>query len=262
MTPGERFGAYRRVLLMTTTPLAALGLWEVAARLGVVDSRFFPPPLAILAAAWHMVTTPELVGPLLDNLAVTARRVGLGYGVGVLAGLVVGWAMGLSGRVRDALSAIVYGTYPTPKIAVFPLLIVLFGLGEQSKIAMIALGTFYMVCINTINGIVYSNGIYAEVARAFSLPWHVQQFRITLPAALPSVVAGLKLGFGQALILVISVEFVGSSDGLGYYIWNSWQVLDIIGMFVGLAIVAVVGGLTVVVGDYAERKLMPWSQQA
>lgn len=252
----------RKLLALTVfTPVALLLLWEISSRTGVLDARFFPPPSTVLAEAGRRFQNVELLQPLLNNTAITGRRVGIGFALGGALGMLVGIAMGLSVHVRAALRALVYGTYPTPKLAIFPLLIVLLGLGESSKIAMIALGTFYMVCINTVSGIVHASEMYHEVGRAFKIPPMVQLRRIVLPSAMPSIIAGIKLGIGQALILVISVEFVASADGLGYFIWNSWQVLDITGMFMGLTIVAVAGAAIVMGGERAEKRVLHWTHR-
>jgi ABC-type nitrate/sulfonate/bicarbonate transport system permease component len=117
-----------------------------------------------------------------------------------------------------------------------------------------------MTCINSLSGVQYANPIYHDVAKAFRIPAATRWFRIIIPSALPAIVTGLKLGIGQALILVVSAEFVSSNNGLGYFIWNSWQVLDISRMFMGLVIVSVIGGIAVIGGNALERFLIPWAK--
>jgi NitT/TauT family transport system permease protein len=166
--------------------------------------------------------------------------------------------MGLSTTVRFCLGPLVTATFPTPKLAIFPLLIVIFGLGDASKIALITLGVFYMTCLSTVSGVLYSNPLHRDVARAFRIPAWTRWSRIVVPAALPSIVTGLKLGLGQALILVVSAEFVAAQEGLGHFIWDSWQVLDVSRMFMGLFVVAITGGGAVLLGEMMERRLTPW----
>src|SRR5690606_8869023 len=151
--------------------------------------------------------------------------------------------MGLVPVVRYALNAIITAIYPLPKLALFPLMIIFFGIGNASMIALVTLGVFFMVCINTVGGVTYSPPIYRDVAQAFQLPRMTRLLRVTIPAAIPSVISGMRLGFGQALIIVVSTEFVSSQNGIGYIIWNSWQVLNVSAMFVGLTIVGLVGWL-------------------
>lgn len=174
-------------------------------------------------------------------------------------GVVTGVTMGLSTNVRYALGPLVNATFPTPKLAIFPLLIVIFGLGDPSKIALITLGVFYMTCLSTLSGVLYSNPLHGDVAQAFKMPAWTRWSRVVVPAALPQIVTGLKLGLGQALILVVSAEFVAAQQGLGQFIWDSWQVLDVSRSFVGLIVVALTGGAAVLIDETVERKLIPWS---
>ena len=198
---------------------------------------------------------PYQRGRLLADIGVTYERLAIGYVMGALIGVVAGITMGLSATMRFCLGPLVSATFPTPKLAIFPLLIVIFGIGDPSKIALVALGVFYMVCIS---GVLYSNPLHRDVATAFKIPAWVTWTRIVVPSALPSIITGLKLGLGQALILVVSAEFVSADNGLGHFIWDSWQVLDIPRMFVGLVIVALTGGGAVLLGEALERRLTPW----
>src|ERR1019366_4702994 len=142
-------------------------------------------------------------------------------------------------------------------LAIFPLLIVIFGLDDPSKIVLVAIGVFYMTCLTTLSGVLYSNPLHRDVARAFRIPAWTRWFRIVLPAAMPSIVTGLKLGLGQALILVVSAEIVAAQEGLGHFIWDSWQVLNVSRMFIGLIVVALTGGAAVLFGEILERRLVP-----
>jgi NitT/TauT family transport system permease protein len=146
-----------------------------------------------------------------------------------------------------------------PKLAVFPLFIVIFGLGDASKIALVALGVFFMTCMSTLSGVLASNPIHQDVAKAFRFPAWTRWTRVVIPGALPAIVTGLKLGLGQALIVVVSTEMISGDDGMGHFIWESWQVLDIPRMFLGLVIVALSGGAAMLFGDFLERTLTPWA---
>jgi ABC-type nitrate/sulfonate/bicarbonate transport system permease component len=250
----------RRLGFSIGFPLLLLALWEAAASAALIDVRFFPPPTRIVATALNTLETPTERTIVGSHLLATMSRLGIGYVLGAVLGIVVGVTMAVYLPLRASLGPIIYATFPTPKLAIFPLLIIIFGLGDASKAALVTLGVFYMTCINSLAGVQYANPIYQDVAQAFRVPASTRWFKIIIPSALPSIVTGLKLGIGQALILVVSAEFVSSNNGLGYFIWNSWQILDISRMFMGLVIVSIIGGIAVLCGNALERYLIPWAK--
>jgi len=250
----------RRMGFSIGFPLLLLAMWQAAASAGMIDVRFFPSPMRILKTSIETLQAPDERALIEAHLMATLSRLVLGYLLGAVLGIIVGVTMAVYMPFRASLAPIIYATFPTPKLAIFPLLIVIFGLGDASKAALVTLGVFYMTCINSLAGVQYANPIYQDVAQAFRVPASTRWFKIIIPSALPSIVTGLKLGIGQALILVVSAEFVSSNDGLGYFIWNSWQTLDISRMFMGLVIVSIVGGIAVVGGNALERYLIPWAK--
>lgn len=258
LTKARKRESRKRVLWGTLTPLFVLVLWEVATQAGVLDAHFFPAPSTIIKDSGKYFTDPVLRDRLIDDLHHSGVRLGVGFVLGSIAGLAVGLVMGLVPVARYALSALINGTYPLPKLTLYPLMIIFFGIGNTSMIALVTLGVFFMVCINTVSGVTYSPAIYRDVSQAFQLPRTTRLFRVTIPAAIPSVIGGLRLGFGQALIIVISTEFVSGQNGVGYMIWNSWQVLNVSAMFLGLAIVGLVGWLGSVAISAIGRRAVPW----
>jgi NitT/TauT family transport system permease protein len=249
----------QRIGLGIGFPICLLALWELLVAVGAIDRRFFPAPSGTFMGLLALLQDPVERGRLLADMLATYQRLLIGYGIGATLGVVTGVAMGLSQPVRFSLGPLVNATFPMPKLAIFPLLLVIFGLGDASKIALITLGVFYMTCLSTLSGVLYSNPLHRDVAQAFRIPAWTRWSRIVVPAAMPSIVTGLKLGLGQALILVVSAEFVAAQEGLGHFIWDSWQVLDISRMFMGLIVVALTGGAAVIFGEVLERRLIPWA---
>ncbi len=160
------------------SPLLILALWEVASRTGIVDARFFPPPTEIAVAFWRMLThdaqgatLPFLSvftkSILMKDLWISLSRIIVGFFLGAVPGLIIGLSMGLFRPIRLLLRPIVSATYPIPKLALLPLVLVIFGLGETSKYVIIALGTFFMVLINTMAGVLNLDRIYLDVAKNF-----------------------------------------------------------------------------------------------
>lgn len=248
---GERF-------IGLLTPLLLLGLWEAAARTGLVDARFFPPPSSIVHTFGALVAS----GELWTNLLASLRRLFLGMLLGGVPALFLGLAMGISKPLRAAIDPLISATYPIPKSAILPLVLLIFGLGEMSKVVMVALGAFYPILINTVMGVANIDKIYLDVGHNYRASrWQV--FRtIALPGALPSIMAGVKLAMGMGLILIAISEMVAASDGIGYMIWNAWQVLTVDTMYVGLLVIALLGFVFSVILDEIERMLIPWKAKA
>jgi ABC-type nitrate/sulfonate/bicarbonate transport system permease component len=256
----RRRRTYSKIVLGFAFPLTLILLWEGLVRIGVIDGRFFPAPSQTARSFGTLLADPDERGRLVIDIVATYQRLLMGYALGATLGIATGMAMALSRPIRFSLAPFINVTFPTPKLAIFPLLIVAFGLGDGSKVALIAMGVFYMTCLSTLSGVLYSNPIHHDVAQAFRMPASTRWFRVVIPSALPSIINGMKLGLGQALILVVSSEFVSAQTGLGHFIWDSWQVLDVSRMFLGLIVVALTGGGAVLLGNLAEHYLIPWAK--
>jgi NitT/TauT family transport system permease protein len=240
--------------LSVLSPVLLLLLWEVLARVGIVDIRFFPAPSSIFAALGEMIRA----GELWTHVSASLQRIGIGFLIGAVPGVIVGLAMGLFSPFRAVVQPLVDGTFPIPKIAVLPLVILIFGIGEESKYAIIATAVFYLVLINTVAGVKDIDRIYLDVCENFHARRLMMFIDVALPGALPMIVAGLKLGMGVALLVIVAAEFVGAKSGLGYLIWTSWQVFQVEKMYVGLLVIALVGFASAIVLNCLERWLIPW----
>ncbi|MEU7812306.1 ABC transporter permease [Pseudonocardia sp. NPDC049154] len=240
--------------LAIATPALILVLWEVLARAGVIDTRFFPAPTAIVGRAVEMLGS----GELLEHTWISVRRLLIAVVIGGVPALLLGLAMGLSRKLRAALDPIIAATYPVPKSAIFPLFLLVFGLGEASKIAVVAVGVFYPIAVNTVAGVREIAPIYHDVGTNFGARrWQV--FRtIALPGALPLILTGFNLAFGMALMLLVVAEMLGAKSGLGFLIWNSWQTFQVENMYVGLVVISLLGFLFALLVKLAERLLVPW----
>jgi ABC-type nitrate/sulfonate/bicarbonate transport system permease component len=197
-------------------------------------------------------------GELWINTEASLVRLFWGFLVGGIPALGLGIAMGLSPLLRAIVEPLIAATYPIPKSAIMPLILLIFGLGEASKIAMVAIGVFFPVAMNAVTGVLEINKIYLDVGRNYQASrWQV--FRtIALPGALPFIMTGIKLGVGLGLILIAISEMLGAKSGLGYLIWNAWQILDVNVMYVGLFMIALLGFLFTHVLNALERWVVPW----
>ncbi len=239
------------------SPLLLLVVWELCARTGVIDTRFFPAPTSIAAKLVELAES----GELWSNLSASLQRLLWGTLLGGIPALAIGIVMGLYRPLRAAIDPLISATYPVPKSAILPLILLIFGLGETSKIVMVALGVFYPVVINTVTGVQQIDRIYLDVGKNFRASrW--QTFRtIALPGALPSIMAGIKLGIGMGLILIAISEMVGAKTGIGFMIWDAWQVLSVETMYVGLVVISILGFVLTLILNEIEGWILPWKQE-
>ena len=249
-----RLSARRRDrILSIASPLGLLLAWELAAQTGLIDVRFFPAPSAIILKLIEMARSGELT----ENVLISLQRIVLGFLLGGVPAIVIGIAMGIWRPIRALVDPLIVATYPIPKSSLLPLILLIFGLGEMSKVMMVAIGVFYPMAINATAGVLQINQIYLDVGKSFKAsPWDT--FRtIALPGALPFIMTGVKLGAGLGLILIAIAEMVGAQSGLGFLIWNAWQVLQVNVMYVGLITIAVIGFILTVLLNEVERLLIP-----
>jgi len=240
--------------LAVGSPVALLAVWEALSRTGVLDPRFFPPPSVILRLLVAMVDS----GELLFHIGVSVRRVLLGFVLGAVPAVILGLSMGLARPVRALLMPVVSAIYPIPKIAIYPLVIFYLGIGEASKVSIVALSIFFLVLLNTMAGVLGLDRRYFQIARAYGAGPRELFTTVALPGAMPAIFTGLKLGMGFALIVIVGAELLGSDAGIGFLIWRSYQIFAIDQMYVGLLVTAVLGWLATISLDGLERVAMPW----
>ena len=232
-------------------------LWELCGRFGFLNPLFFPVPSLILVAFFSMLVDGEIQA----NLSITLFRVFTGFLLGTIPGILIGLLMGASEKIRLLLDPIVAATYPIPKLAIFPLFMIIFGIGELSKIMAIALGCFFLVLINAMAGVRNINKVYFEVAKNYGASKRQLFTRVILPASLPLIFTGIRLALGMSLIVVVGVEFVSANYGIGAMIWNAWETFEIEKLYVGIFLCAVLGILFTVILKRVEGRFTPWFGQ-
>lgn len=239
------------------SPVAVLLLWELSSRFGLVDVRFFPAPSSIF---YYLLFVSPGEG-ILTDVAASLNRIFWGYLLGSVVGAVLGVAMGLSAPMRALFYPLVALTYPIPKIAILPLIMLIFGIGEMSKIVVVAIGSFFLVLMNTLHGVDSVARIHHDVARVYRIPRGSFIFRIILPSSLPSIFTGLKLAIGYSLVIVVAAEFSGADAGIGYLIWQSWETFSIKAMYAGIFVIGALGLSFAVLLEWLEKRLVPWRQK-
>jgi sulfonate transport system permease protein len=250
--PRRRLDEY--LLVSLVLPVLLIVLWEVAGKSGWLNSSIFPPPSKIFESFLKQIDK----GSLQKNILVSLERVALGYLLGSVAGITLGVITGLSRLANRACLLIFELLRPIPIIAWVPVLILWTGIGEQSKIIVIAIGTFWSVLINTTDGIRNVDKKYLEVSRLFMKSRYEMIAKVILPAALPNIFTGLRIGIGAAWLSVIGAELIAASAGLGFLISYSREMSQPSAMFVGVLTIGVIGCLINIFIRTVEKKLLKW----
>lgn len=245
-----------RLLIYLISPAFLLMLWELSSRQAFIDPRFFPPPSEILHYLFFNSPDEGLFG----DIAASLSRIFWGYSIGCSLGLILGISMGLNKPIHHMFYPIVVVSYPIPKIAILPLIMLIFGIGELSKIVVVAIGSFFLVLMSTLHGVVSLQKIYHDLAKVYTVKPFNKITQIVLPGALPSIFTGLRLAIGYSLVIVVAAEFSGADAGIGYLIWQSWETFSIKAMYAGIFVISALGFFFAITLDWLERLLVPWKQ--
>ena len=225
-------------------------VWEVSSRTGLISNRLIPAPSQVAEAAWELLGD----GILPRDIYWSSRRALAGMLTGSMLGIVVGLFTGRVLAVRLLLEPVIQVLRPIPGIAWIPFAILWFGVGEIPKLFIISLGVFFPVWLSTHVGVMATRSQYLEAAQSLGLEKHELFYRVVLPAALPSIVTGLRQGLAIAFILVVAAELTGASSGLGNLISQSHLTFRTDRMLVGLALLGVLGAIV----DFGFSRLARW----
>ena len=197
-----------------------------------------------------------------QTCALPILRLLVGGGLGALAGIVVGLLMGSSRALNAALGPLFSALYPLPKIAIFPILLMIFGPTETPKIIAVFITTFFILQINTVSGVWAIDRKLLEAGTAYGATGFARFRFVVLPGAMPFVFSGLRTATGTAVVVVTAVEFTGATTtGLGYLIWNSWQLFIPEKLYVGLVVIGLIGALVTTILSRSEKLLLPWRRE-
>lgn len=231
-----------------------LATWEIAVRAGFVRPMFFPPPTAIARTFIEGFRS----GLLLEHLAATLARVFPGLVLGGAPGLLLGLMMGWSRRVRGVADPFVAAVHPVPKLALLPLFMVIFGIGEQSKILVVAAAAFFPMLLNGMAGVRQISPVHFEVARNYGASRMQMLTRVVLPGSLPMVLTGLRLAANIAFLSAIAVEIAAADTGLGALVWMSWEVLRVEQLYATLFLTGLLGVALNATLQWLGRRTVPW----
>jgi NitT/TauT family transport system permease protein len=247
-------GKTQERLLYLISPLGLLAVWQVLLMLGFGDRRFIPAPSDIAVRFWQLT----LNGELALHTGVTLWRVLAGFVIGAVPAVAIGLLMAMFRPVRIFFDPLIAALFPIPKVALMPLLLLAFGFGDASKIALVATAVFFPVIVNTYAGAANIDRLYWDVARNYGANAWVMFTRVVFFGALPLIFAGLKIALAVSFVVLVAAEFVASKTGIGYLIWNSWELLQVDFMFVGIVVIGILGLISSVLFQEIERICVPW----
>ena len=234
--------------------LCLLAIWELICQSGVVSSLFLPAPTAIISALLQMIADGEIG----VSLAASLYRILAGFFIGSLVGLAVGLVTGTSALMDKIGTPIVNAIYPIPKIALLPLFILWLGIGELSKVTIIALGVFFPVAMNTYSGVKNVDTLLLKVAASFNASWWMTMKSVVLPNALPMIFAGLRLAAGTSLLLLVAAEMIAAQVGIGALILHYGDLMITDRLMAGVIVLSLLGLVFNLILQFLERKAIPW----
>jgi NitT/TauT family transport system permease protein len=248
---GTRIAAIAESLLPAATVVLFCVGWEVYVRVRGIAPIFLPAPSVIAVYLWRMIAD----GTMEYHLGVTLLRIFAGFFIAAVTGVALGVAMGMSRIVAKVADIWIAALYPLP--------IIWLGTGEAYRIVISAVTAFFPIVISTYAGIRQADRGLVKAAQDLGANRRQIQLKVVIPAAIPSIFAGLHLGMGVTIILIVAAEMIGGSSqsGMGYLLINSGQVMETEKVFASLVVLAVVGAIVIKLQQWTDRKVAPWAHR-
>ena len=245
-------GRLKILALQLAILVAILGTWQF----GVSDASlaYFSRPTIVAAKLYDLLGQ----GMIYRHISLTLSEIAIGYVLGAVFGLTLGFVLGRSPFLSAALQPYIMALYSIPKIALAPVFIVWLGLGMASKIAVVFLASFFLIFFNTYSGLLAINEELVRLARLMGATWLQVTTRVIIPAAAHQIFLGLRTAVPYAVIGAIIGEYIGSSEGLGYFILYASQTYDAPALFAGIIILVVIVFLANFALGWLEGRVIRW----
>lgn len=245
------------------SPICVLILWQVASTVGWFDPRFVPPPTTIVATfnQWIFATPTgdPYAGTWFDAAFSSAYRVFAGFAIAAVVGVTLGLLIGWFRLAADLADPILQTMRPIPITSWVPFAVIFFGIRDGAAIALIALGAFFPVVVNTASGVERTPKMLVRAARMLGIRPHMLLPRVVMPAALPFIFTGLRLGIGLAWVLVIVAEMLAVKSGLGFALWDAYYFLRMDVIIAAMLSVGLLGYLSDQLIVLFSRWALRWS---
>lgn len=234
--------------------VAFLALWEIAPRVGLVDSTFLVPFSTAVRALWGLAQDGQLWDDARVSLTRSAIGFGIAVGIGVPLGLLIGWYR----TVADILNPLLELFRNTAALALLPVFVLILGIGETSKIAIVVYACTFPILLNTITAVRGVDPTLIKAARSLGLSTPRLLRQVVLPSSVPTVLTGLRMAAASSILVLIAAELVGAKDGLGYLINAAQQNFEIEQMYAGIIAISLIGTIVNALLVRLERRLTRW----
>lgn len=238
----------------TATLVGIVALWQAGASAGVIPTLFLPAPIDVARALWALAIS----GELWKHLSASLMRLALGWTIGTVLGIAVGLAVGLWSAIRSPGMAVVSALFPIPKIALVPLFIIWFGIGEGSKLATLGSGVFFPTVIATVGGVDNVARGLIRMGQSFGLSQGAIIRKIVLPAALPAILSGFRVTTSIAIVLLVAAEMIGAERGIGAFVLSAGNLYDTDNLLAGIVVLSAMGLVMSWVIGRLEQMLLRW----
>ena len=250
----ERLNLIFRRLTPWLVPAALLLLWHIFSVTGRLSARTLPAPLTVLQAAIRLVHSGELP----RNLLVSAERAGAGFFIGGSIGLGLGLLTGTFAVAESLLDNSLQMLRTIPNLALIPLVILWFGIGEEAKVFLIAVGVFFPIYLNTYHGIRTADAGLKEMGRVYGLNGAELFRQVVLPGAMPSILIGVRFALGAMWLTLIAAEALAAESGIGFMTTTAREFMQIDVVLVGTLLYALLGKCADAATKTLERRLLAW----
>jgi ABC-type nitrate/sulfonate/bicarbonate transport system permease component len=239
------------------SPIIVVIIWEAIADAGLVNAFLVPAPSAVFVTLGKMLWSLELIYDLADSL----RRLVVGFVIALVISVFIGMLMARNHFVEFAIDPLIELVRPVSPLAIFPLAILWFGIGDSSKVFLIALACAFPIILNTYAGVRSIDVRFVRAARSLGANNFEVMQRIVLPGCLPQVFTGVRIAWGTALIVIIAAEMIGGSSGIGYMILDAQQTFRVDRVFAGIIAIGMLGYATDLGFRALRRILLPWYRE-
>lgn len=231
-----------------------IAIWELGSRSGWISALVLPAPSEAFTALKELAVS----GDLWRHVSVSVMRLTVGWTIGTILGLLIGLSIGLFSLARSGFLPLVSAIFPIPKIALLPLFVIWFGIGEGSKVATILFGTFFPTVIAVYGGVDNVDRNLIRMGQSFGLSWISIVRKIILPGALPAILSGARVSASIAIVLLVAAEMIGAEYGIGAYVLLAGSLMATDQLIAGVALLSILGLTVAWLIGRAEKHFLNW----